>query len=153
MSISSNLKALGIELVKAPEAKGSYTPTLLVDGTLYVSGTLPLVGDEILHPGVVGVDITLDEAREAAHQCMVNMLSRLSTDLGDLERIERWVKLTGFVASAPGFNSQPQVINAASDLVVGIFEDAGVHTRSAVGVAALPMAAPVEIEAIIKVRV
>ncbi|MGC9155199.1 MAG: RidA family protein [Ferrimicrobium sp.] len=85
-------------------------------------------------------------------QCMINMFSRLATDLGGLERIAQWVKLTGFVASAPGFTAQPTVMNAASDLVVEVFGDRGRHTRSAVGVSSLPLGTPVEIEAILRLE-
>jgi len=152
MTINDRLTELGIELTPAPGAKGSYRPTLVVDSFVYVSGTLPLVGDTIPKTGIVGQQVTIPEAQEAARQCMINMFSRLATDLGDLERIQQWVKLTGFVASTPEFTDQPTVMNAASDLVVEVFGDRGRHTRSAVGVSALPLGTPVEIEAIIRLQ-
>ncbi|WP_298207705.1 RidA family protein, partial [Ferrimicrobium sp.] len=109
MTINDQLTKLGIELSTAPGAKGSYLPTLVADSIVYVSGTLPLVGDAIQVTGIVGAEVTIEEAQAAARQCMINMFSRLATDLGGLERIAQWVKLTGFVASAPGFTAQPTV--------------------------------------------
>ncbi len=152
MTINDRLAELGIELTTAPEAKGSYRPTLVVDSLVFVSGTLPLVDNAILTTGIVGADVTLEEAQRAARQCMINMFTRLATDLGDLDHIGQWVKLTGFVVSTPDFTAQPSVMNAASDLVVEVFGDRGQHTRSAVGVSALPLGTPVEIEAILRLQ-
>lgn len=152
MTIKDQLATLGIELAAAPGAKGSYLPTLVVDSLVYVSGTLPLIGDTLQVTGIVGDTVTIEEAQAGARQCMINMFSRLATDIGGLERIAQWVKLTGFVASAPGFTAQPTVMNAASDLVVEVFGDRGRHTRSAVGVSSLPLGTPIEIEAILRLE-
>lgn len=152
MSALDRLRDLGIELVAPPPAVGSYVPTLVVDGWCWVSGMLPLANGSVVHPGIVGADVGLEEAREAARVATSVLLSRLAADLGSLDRIEQWVSLTGYVQSAPGFHDQPAVMNAASDLVVEVFGPAGRHTRAAVGVAALPLAAPVEIAAVLRVR-
>jgi enamine deaminase RidA (YjgF/YER057c/UK114 family) len=149
MSARDRLSELGIELPAAPPAKGAYVPTLEVAQLLFVSGTLPLVDDAIAVTGAVGAEVSVEDAQAAARQCIINMLARLEADLGSLARIGRWVKLTGFVASAPGFVAQPTVMNSASELLVDVFGQAGRHTRSAVGVTSLPLGAPVEIEAII----
>ena len=150
MGINDQLLKLGIELASAPGAKGSYVPTLIVDSYVYVSGALPLVDNVIPTPGIVGDTVSLEEAKVAARQCMVNMFSRLATDLKSLDAIRQWVKLTGFVASTPGFTDQSAVLNVASDLVVEVFGDCGRHTRSAVGVSALPLGSPIEIEAVLR---
>ncbi|MEX6430577.1 MAG: RidA family protein [Ferrimicrobium sp.] len=153
MTINDKLAKLGVELVPAPVAKGSYAPVIVVDSFVFVSGMLPLVGDVIPVTGIVGDTVTPQQAQAAARQCMVNMFSRLATDLGSLDTIAQWVKLTGFVASTPEFTAQPTVMNTASDLVVEIFGDQGRHARSAVGVSALPLGTPVEIEAILRLKV
>jgi enamine deaminase RidA (YjgF/YER057c/UK114 family) len=152
MTINDKLAKLGIELAAAPAAKGSYIPVIVVDSFVFVSGMLPLVGDAIPVTGIVGDTVTPEEAQAAARQCMVNMFSRLATDLGSLDAIAQWVKLTGFVASTPEFTAQPTVMNTASDLVVEVFGDQGRHARSAVGVSALPLGTPVEIEAILRLK-
>ena len=152
MNINDKLASLGIELAPAPGAKGSYVPTLVVDSFVFVSGMLPLVGDTIPVTGIVGATVSPEEAQAAARQCMINMFSRLATDLGSLDKIAQWVKLTGFVASTPAFTAQPAVMNAASDLVVEVFGEQGRHTRSAVGVSSLPLGTPVEIEAILRLK-
>ena len=152
MSIEQRLAQSGVELSAPGNPKGSYVPAITVSGMVYVSGTLPILGDSMLATGIVGREVDLAQAQACARQCIVNILSRLNADLGGLDRIEQWVKLTGFIASAPDFTDQPKVMNVASDLVKEIFADAGSHARSAVGVAALPLGAPVEVEAIVKLR-
>ncbi len=150
MSIEQRLAQSGVELSTPGNPKGSYVPALILSDIVYVSGTLPILGDSMLATGIVGREVNLAQAQASARQCIVNILSRLKADLGSLDRIEQWVKLTGFVASTPDFTEQPKVMNAASDLVKEIFGDAGSHARSAIGVAALPLGAPVEVEAIVK---
>jgi enamine deaminase RidA (YjgF/YER057c/UK114 family) len=150
MSIAERLREQGIELVEPPRAVGSYLPTVVVDGWCWVSGMLPLRDGTLVHPGVLGRDLSVEEGREAARVATAVLLSRLAADLGSLDRIVQWVNVTGYVASAPDFQEQPQVMNAASDLIAGVFGPAGQHTRQAVGVASLPLGAAVEIAAVVR---
>ncbi|MHB8189836.1 MAG: RidA family protein [Ferrimicrobium sp.] len=149
MNLSERFRAAGIDLQAPPAPQGSYAPIVIVGNTVYVSGTLPLLNGTLETTGVVGDTVSLEEAQRAARQCMVNMFARLATDLGDLERIAQWAKITGFIASTPNFTQQPTIMNTASDLVKELFGDRGVHARSAVGVSSLPLGTPVEIEAIL----
>lgn len=150
MSIAERLREQGIELVEPPRAVGSYLPTVVVDGWCWVSGMLPLRDGTLVHPGVLGRDLSVEEGREAARVATAVLLSRLAADLGSLDRIVQWVNVTGYVASAPDFQEQPQVMNAASDLIADVFGPAGQHTRQAVGVASLPLGAAVEIAAVVR---
>ncbi len=115
---------------------------------VYTAGQLPLSGGALLYTGKVGDTVSLEEAREAARTCALNALSAASEAAGGLDNIGRVVKVTGYVASAAGFDQQPQVLNGASDLIGEVFGKAGSHARSAVGVAELPLGAPVEVEII-----
>jgi enamine deaminase RidA (YjgF/YER057c/UK114 family) len=151
MSIDDRLARAGISLPEPPPAVGSYVPTVLVDGWCWVSGMLPLRDGSLVNPGILGASVSLEEGREAAVVAAVVLLARLAKDLGSLERIEQWVSLTGYVASTPDFHEQPQVMNAASDLIAELFGERGRHTRAAVGVASLPLGAPVEIAAVVRV--
>ncbi|MFC7400012.1 RidA family protein [Chelatococcus sp. GCM10030263] len=146
------LARLGLTLPEAAKPSFNYTPVTLHRGVAYVSGQLPKVDGEVRVFGKVGRDVALDAAREEARICVLQGLACLAAALGGLDRVERILKVTGFVASAEGFNDQPKVIDAASDLLVAIFEDAGRHARSAVGVAELPRNAAVEIEFVVAYR-
>jgi enamine deaminase RidA (YjgF/YER057c/UK114 family) len=118
---------------------------------VYVSGQVPMVDGKPAFLGRLGADgLTVDQGVQAAQRCAINVLAALKAELGDLSRVRRVVKLTGFVASAPDFHDQPKVINGASELLVEVFGDAGRHARSAVGMAALPLGVPVEVEAIVE---
>jgi enamine deaminase RidA (YjgF/YER057c/UK114 family) len=152
MTVTETLAQMGIALDAPPSPQGAYVPLVRTGDLIFVSGTLPLVNGAIPTTGTVGNDVSLEEGEAAARICMTNMFARLHTDLGGIDSITQWIKLTGFIASAPGFIQQPQVMNAASNLVQEVFGNAGRHSRSAVGVAALPLGAPVEIEAILRVR-
>lgn len=112
----------------------------------WVSGQIPRAGDAILVTGKVGAEVSVEQAKAAARACILQGLAQLRAEIGSLDRVRRVVKVTGFVASAPGFVEQPQVIDAASELLGQIFGEAGKHARSAVGVAELPRGVPVEIE-------
>lgn len=151
MDVNEQLVKLGINLSDAPASLASYLRTVRFGDVIYVSGQLPLVGGEIIHKGKVGVNVSVGEATEAAKQCAINALAALKSELGDLSRISRIVKLTGFVASSPDFISQPQVVNGASDFLVEVFGEIGKHARSAVGVSSLPLDSPVELELIVGV--
>jgi len=130
---------------------GGYVPAVRVGNLVYTSGQLPVVDGELLCVGVVGAGVSLDEARAAARQCGLNALAAASGVVGGVDNIVRIVKATVFVASAPTFTQQPSVANGASELFTDIFGDAGKHARSAIGVAALPLGAPVEVELVVQV--
>ncbi len=150
-SIDSRLKELGIDLPDAPAPVANYIPSYRAGNLLFISGQVSRTGDGKLLTGKLGADIDVAAGREAAKVCALNILSQARAALGSLDRIERIVKLTGFVNSTPDFGNHPQVVNGASDLLVELLGDKGRHTRSAVGVAALPSNSAVEIEAIIQV--
>lgn len=151
MPVDERLTELGIELPDPPGAVGSYAP-VVVDGDLaWVSGQVPLIDGSILHPGKVGADVAVEQAQEAARRCVLQALSALRAELGSLDRIARVVRVSVFVASAPGFGEQPAVANGASDLLVQILGRAGVHSRAAVGVAELPLGASVEVAMSVRV--
>jgi enamine deaminase RidA (YjgF/YER057c/UK114 family) len=146
------LKELGIDLPAAPSAMAAYVPTRTVpigDGRalVFVAGQVPVVDGEIRHVGRVPDEVDLEEARTAARVCALNILAQVEAAAG-LDRVEQVASLTGFVRSAPGFGDQPQVINAASELLADILGEAGRHSRAAVGVAELPRGVSVEIAAI-----
>lgn len=149
-SPETRLQELGIELPQTPSPAGAYVPATRAGNLVFTAGQLPLKEGELTVRGKVGDTVGLDEAREAARLCAMNALSAASTQTGGVAGISRIVKVTGFVASAPGFNDQPQVINGASEFLGEIFADAGLHARSAVGVAELPMDAPVEVEIVVE---
>ena len=150
--IEQKLAELGIALPEAAAPLYHHVPVTMHDGVAYVSGQLPRAGSGLSATGKLGAEVSLEQAQEAARICILHGLACLKQALGSLDAIERVLKLTGFVASAPGFNQQPQVIDAASRLLTDIFGEAGRHARSAVGVAELPRNAPVEIEMIVATR-
>lgn len=150
-TIEQRLQELGHELPKAPAPAGSYIPVVRSGSLVFTAGQLPLVGGEPSHTGKVGDAVSLEEAQKAAATCALNALAAVeSLEAGTLGRVRRVVKVTGFVASAPGFNGQPAVLNGASELLGAALGEAGVHARSAVGVAELPFDAPVEIELVVE---
>jgi enamine deaminase RidA (YjgF/YER057c/UK114 family) len=142
----ARLQELGLELPDVPEPAGAYVPATRAGNLIFTAGQLPLEAGELLTTGKVGDAVSDEEAYRAARLCALNALAAAATEAGGLDRIHRVVKVTGFVASAPGFNAQPQVLNGASDLIGQVFGEAGLHARSAVGVAELPLDAPVEVE-------
>ena len=150
--IEQRLASLGLTLPEAATPAYHYVPVTLHGGVAYVSGQLPRVEGELSALGKVGAEVSPEQAQEAARICVLQGLACLKQALGGLDAIERVLKLTGFVASAPGFNQQPVVIDAASRLLTDLFGENGRHARSAVGVAELPRNAPVEIEMIVAVR-
>ena len=149
-SPESRLEELGINLPATPTPAGAYVPATRAGNLVFTAGQLPLEAGELNIRGKVGDTVGVDEASEAARLCAMNALAAASTQTGGVGGISRIVKVTGFVASAPGFNEQPQVINGASEFLGEIFGDAGLHARSAVGVAELPMDAPVEVDLVVE---
>lgn len=148
MDLQSSLRDLGLELPPVPTPAGSYVPATRAGGLIFTAGQLPLRGGELHRTGKVGASVMLEEAREAARLCALNAVAAAAEEAGGLENLRGVVKVTGFVASTPGFNDQPGVLNGASDLLGQLFGDAGLHARSAVGVAELPLDAPVEVEVV-----
>ena len=145
------LAALGLELPAVAPPVAAYVPAVRTGNYVYTSGQLPLVSGALPQTGKVGADVTPEDANQLARQCALNALAAVKAEVGDLAAVTRVVKVVGFVASAPQFTGQPQVVNGASELLGAVFGDAGAHARSAVGVAALPLDAPVELELIVEV--
>lgn len=150
--IESKLKELGHTLPAFTTPLYDYVPVTQHQNVAYVSGQVPRTPEGVLCTGKVGAEISIEKAQEAARLCILHGLSALKHTLGSLDKVERVLKVTGFVASAPGFSQQPQVIDAASGLLKAVFGEAGRHARSAIGVAELPRGVPVEIEMIVAVK-
>ena len=150
MSASARLAELGIELPKVAAPVAAYVPAVRSGDLVFTSGQLPTVAGELLARGLVGTAVEPELAKELARTCALNALAAVDALVG-LDAVVRVVKVVGFVASAPGFTGQPAVINGASELLGEVFGDAGVHARSAVGVAVLPLDAPVEVELVVEV--
>lgn len=151
--ITSRLAELGITLPDAPMPVANYVPFLIDGNHLFVSGQVSKAADGSLITGTLGAGLSVEDGQKAARVCAINILAQAKAALQDLGRISRVLRITGFVASAPGFFDQPKVVNGASDLLVDVLGDAGRHTRSAVGVAALPLGVAVEIDAIFSISV
>ncbi len=148
--IDRKLEELGLTLPTAAAPVATYVPTVEAGGLLHVSGQLPFRDGKVV-TGRLGDDLNVAAGSDAAVLCALMVVAQVKAALGDLSRVARIVKLGVFVNSAPGFGDQPEVANGASDLMVALFGDAGKHARAAVGVAALPRNAAVEIDAIIEV--
>jgi len=151
MSTSTRLIEMGLALPEVAPPLASYIPAQRSGNMVYTSGQLPLVDGELIATGKVGADVDQETAIECARVCALNALAAIVSVVGDIDRVTQVVKVVGFVASAPDFTGQPAIINGTSDLLGEIFGEAGVHARSAVGVAALPKDAPVEVEMIVEV--
>jgi enamine deaminase RidA (YjgF/YER057c/UK114 family) len=151
MSFEARLSELQLELPPPPKPVASYIPAVRSGNLLFLSGVLPFRDGQLTVTGKVGRELTADQARDASRTAVLNALAIARQELGTLDRITKMVRMVGHVASAEGFVQQPAVINGASDLLVQIFGDAGRHARVAVGVAELPLNAPVELELILEV--
>ncbi|MGF7155915.1 RidA family protein [Novosphingobium gossypii] len=149
--IDDRLAELGLTLPEAAAPVAAYVAVVETGGLAHVSGQLPFVGGKLV-TGRLGEDVSIEAGTEAAQACGVMILAQLKAALGSLDRVERIVKLGGFVNSTGDFTDQPKVINGASELMVAVFGDAGKHARSAVGVPVLPLGAAVEVDAIVAVR-
>ena len=149
--IEARLEALDLTLPEAKPAIGYYVPFLHLNGQLFISGQLPLKDGKLAAEGKVGADVDLAQGQAAARACAINILAQAKAALGDLDRIVQLLRLNGFVNSAPDFADHPKVLNAASDLMVEVLGNKGLHTRIAVGCASLPLNAAVEIDAIFAV--
>lgn len=147
----ARLGELGLELPQVAPPVAAYVPAVRTGAYVYTSGQLPMVSGSLVATGKVGAEVTPEQAKELAQVCVLNALAAIKAEIGDLGRITRVVKVVGFVASEPSFTGQPGVINGASELLGKVFGDVGIHARSAVGVAVLPLDAPVEVEVVVEV--
>lgn len=153
MTAAARLAAMGIELPEPAKPVASYVGFVRQGDLLFVSGQLPLVGGMVSKTGLLGQDVTIEQGAEAARICAINILAQVNLACGgDLERVQRCVRLGAFVASIPTFTDHPKVANGASDFMVSVLGDNGTHARAAVGVAALPLNACVEVEGLFAVR-
>jgi enamine deaminase RidA (YjgF/YER057c/UK114 family) len=145
------LAALGLTVPEVARPVAAYVPAVRTGSYVYTSGQLPMVAGQLAATGKVGAEVTPEVAKDLARICALNALAAVRSEVGDLSAVTRVVKVVGFVASTPEFTGQPGVVNGASELLGEVFGDAGVHARSAVGVASLPLDAPVEVEIVVEV--
>jgi enamine deaminase RidA (YjgF/YER057c/UK114 family) len=151
-SPEERLKDLGYELPAVPRPAGSYVPAARAGSLLFTAGQLPFKEGALAYVGKVGREVSVEEAQQAARLCAINALAAVEAEAG-LENVRRVVKVTGYVSSAADFNNQPMVLNGASELLGEVFREKGIHARSAVGVAELPLDAPVEIELVVEMAI
>ncbi|MDD9266971.1 RidA family protein [Paenibacillus sp. GCM10023248] len=145
----AKLEEMNILLGTPPKPSGNYLPYTMLPPFVYLSGVTPKAEGVLQYKGKVGLELTKEEGYQAARLCMINQLSALKSALGDLNRVTNIIKLEGFINADPAFGDLPYVLNGASDLLVEVFGDKGLHARSAIGVAALPGGAAVEVELIV----
>ena len=144
------LAELGLTVPEVVPPVAAYVPAVRSGNQVFTAGQLPMRSGELLAKGKVGTEVTEEEAYACAQQCALNVIAAVKAEVGDLSLVKRIVKVVVFVASTPGFTAQPKVANGGSELFGSVFGDAGVHARSAVGVAVLPLDAPVEVEAVVE---
>jgi len=150
-NIENKIKELGLQLPEPPKPLAAYIPAKQVGNLIFTAGQLPMVNGEIILKGLLGQDVEIDPAYNAAKICTLNALSAIKGVIGDLDKIKQVVRVVGYVASVPTFIQQPAVVNGASELLLEIFGENGKHARSAVGMAVLPLNAAVEIELTVEV--
>ena len=150
MSVESRLAELGLELPEVATPAGAYVPAVISGNLVFTAGQIPLVDGKLMAEGRLGAEISAEEGKQIAQRCALNAIAAVKSVLGDLERVKKVVKVVGFVASTPEFTAQPSVVNGASELLQAVFGDKGIHARSAVGVAVLPLNSPVEVELIVE---
>ncbi|MEO7447818.1 MAG: RidA family protein [Humibacillus sp.] len=151
-AVEDRLAALGLTVPEVVPPVAAYVPVVRDGDLVFTSGQLPMVGGALAATGKVGAAVDADTAKGLAETCALNAIAAIKSEIGDLDLVTRVVKVVGFVASDPSFTGQPGVINGASELFVKAFGDRGIHARSAVGVAALPLDAPVEVEVVVSLR-
>jgi len=149
-TIDERLAELGITLPTVVPPVASYIPAVVSGSLVYTSGQLPMIDGALPATGKLGAEVSDEQGKALARQCALNGLAAVASVIGSLDRVTRIVKVVGFVASDPAFTGQPGVINGASEVLGEIFGDAGVHARSAVGVAVLPLNSPVEVELVVE---
>ena len=148
--IEQRIQELGLTLPPVATPAGAYLPAIISGNLVFTAGQIPLVDGKLMATGKVGANLTAEEGKEIAQRCALNAIAAVKGVIGDLDRITRIVKVVGFVASTPDFTAQPTVLNGASELFEQVFGEIGKHARSAVGVASLPLDAPVEVELIVE---
>ena len=151
MNVYKRISQLGLELPKVPKPVASYVPAKIYNDLVFSSGQTGTIDGQLQCKGKVGREISIEEAQISARQSVLNCLASIESVIGDLNRVEEVIKLTGYVASAEGFGQQPAVVEGASKLLLEIFGDNGQHARAAIGVAELPFGAPVEVELVVRV--
>ncbi|MER7128849.1 RidA family protein [Streptosporangium saharense] len=151
MTPEEKLGELGLTLPEVVAPLAAYVPAVRTGNHVYTSGQLPVADGKLLATGKVGAEVSPEDAYRLARTCALNALAAVASVVGDLSNVVRVVKVVGFVASDPAFSGQPKVVNGASELLAEVFGDAGKHARSAVGVAVLPLDAPVEVELVVEV--
>ena len=149
--IEQKIIDLGFVLPETAKPLAAYIPAVQSGNLVFTSGQLPMIAGTLAETGKVGGSVSPERAKELATVCVLNALAAVKTVIGDLDKIKRIVKVVGFVSSVPEFSAQPSVVNGASEFLGEVFGDKGIHARSAVGVAVLPLDAPVEIELIVEV--
>ena len=151
-SYETKLESLGLSLPPIPNPVAAYIPAKQAGKLVFTAGQLPMVNGELISKGLLGIDVEVEEANNAARICTLNALAAIKGVIGDLDRIKQIVRVVGYVASVPTFTQQPAVVNGASELLLEVFGEAGKHARSAVGMAVLPLNASVEIELTIEIE-
>lgn len=151
-TVEQKLSERGLSLPEVAKPVAAYVPAVVTGNFVQTSGQLPLVGGKLEVTGKVGAEVEAEDAKKEAEKATLNALAAIKAEIGDLDRITRVIKVTGYVASAPGFTAQPGVINGASELLGEVLGEAGSHSRAAVGVAALPLDASVEVDLLVEFR-
>jgi len=152
MSIEEKLNQMGLQIPENPGVAGSYVPGVKTGRLVFLSGAIPKSPDGSLISGKIGKELTVQEGQKAAIAATLNLLSNLKTVIGDLNKIERVVKVNGMINSTPEFEEHPEILNGCSDLLVELFGEKGQHARSAIGVSSLPFNVPIEIEMVVEVN-
>lgn len=152
MKYEQRILELGYALPAVAEAIGVYVPIVQAGDLLFLAGTIPEINDELKYKGQLGRELSIEDGQAASRLCALNSLAAIKHHLGDLDKIKRFVRLVGYVNSTPEFVDQPKVVNGASQLLVDVFGEQGKHARLAVGVAQLPLGAPVELEMVVQVE-
>ena len=150
--IEEKIKKLGFNLPGTPKPVAAYIPAIEINKLIFTAGQIPSVAGELMYKGKIGKELNIEQGQRAAEVCILNALAAIKGITGDLDKIERIIKVTAFVNSADGFIEQPKVANGASELLIKIFDEKGKHVRSAVGVNELPLNAVVEVEIICEVK-
>jgi enamine deaminase RidA (YjgF/YER057c/UK114 family) len=150
-AVEQKIADLGLVLPETSKPLAAYIPAVQTGNLIFTSGQLPMVDGKLPMTGKVGAEVTPEQAKALAETCALNALAAIKMVIGDLDKIKRVVKVVGFVASVPDFTAQPAVVNGASEFLGAVLGDKGIHARSAVGVAVLPLDAPVEVELIVEI--
>ncbi|WP_028307465.1 RidA family protein [Desulfitibacter alkalitolerans] len=150
--LEEKIKSLGLTIPEPPEPVAAYVPAVKAGSMIYTSGQIPIVDGILKYKGKIGLNLTEEEGYQAAKVCCINCLSVIKGEVDSLDEIEKIVKVTGYVNSAPGFTGQSKVINGVSDLLGEIFAESGEHARAAIGVCELPIDAAVEVEMLVKLK-